>query len=155
MKEINQQQASALAFILNQIRPEWTTKSIMTVIEKNKMMPSYADLVLAAVAKAREPSCATPAPIFMQGPHWPAPVRSKLPPAPKCEDHTTYDAHSCSCCWADIKLGERPENMLGKRLIPKNKPTTKPINWGQAFETIGNEETPPTFAEATRGVAPF
>jgi len=131
--EINEQQAKALAYILHEVRREWPTQSILTVLGKNRTVPSYGDLVIAAVAKARDTRCQTPQLIFTAGTHWPDPGKVDLPKPPRCEEHTGQDAHTCTCCWADIKLGQRPENMLGKRM-----------SWaaGADWQEAATDETP-------------
>lgn len=113
--EITPEQGSALAYILCQIRKDWDQQSVKALLGKNRIVPSYGELVQAAVTKARQEHVKTPALIFTEGDHWPKPNRMKLPTAPKCEDHPTEVAEHCHCCWADIKIGDRPEHMLGKR----------------------------------------
>lgn len=153
--ELRPDEARAVAFLLNRIRPDWQIESTMKVLGQHKQVPSLAELTIAAVIKARQDSARTPATIFIEGDHWPKPTKMKLAPAPKCEDHPTETAEHCHCCWADIRVGDRPEHMLGKQLEPKTNPTTKPIDWGAIFESVAKEPTAPIVAETTRGVAPF
>lgn len=116
MRELTEPHARHLAGILNIIRPDWPVPSLLTLIWENRAQPDYPALVVAAVTKAQDRTCKTPAPIFQFGSHWPEAVRDKLPALPKCRDHDTEDAPTCRSCLADVKTGERPENMIGKRL---------------------------------------
>lgn len=124
LEPITRAQAEALAGILHQLRPEWGIPSMVTLIGRNKDHPaSFQRLVLAAVTAAnrRNPdgtwTARKPAVIFQPGRHWDHPIGETLatqPPGPNCEDHPTFQAHNCRCCWADIKTGTRPEAALGK-----------------------------------------
>ena len=121
---ITKPQAEALAGILHQLRPEWGIPALMTLIGKNIGHPApYPLLVLAAVTAAnrRNPdgtwTARTPAVIYQPGRHWDHPIGetpATQPPGPNCQDHPTFQAHNCRCCWADIKAGLRPQDALGK-----------------------------------------
>lgn len=121
---ITKPQAEALAGILHQLRPEWGIPSMVTLIGHNKDHPAtFQRLTVAAVHAATRtradgtPVADTPKVIYQPGRHWDHPVGetpAHQPAGPNCEDHPTFQAHSCRCCWADIKAGLRPENALGK-----------------------------------------
>ena len=108
MPAITEQQARALAYLLNQVRPDWPVPSLMALLEKNRDVPSLGALTVAAVTKAMEPSCKTPAPIFQPGTHWTPDVRADQPPPPRCPQHTSYYAHNCGGCRAD-RIAQKPE----------------------------------------------
>ena len=111
---ITEQQARALAFLLNAIRPDWPQPSLVTLIGQHTEVPSLSALTIAAVTKARDHTCKTPAPIFTPGPHWPAEDRATIPRGPDCPDHVGETAATCRCCHADVKLGIRPPEYHGK-----------------------------------------
>lgn len=167
---LTKSQGERLTRMLAAMRPEFDTNGIARILQKANQdggLPghNFDHAIRAAAHYATQTNTEgfyakhTPAMYPATGQHWdqtaPPGSRHKKHQEPPCEEHSGENARTCTCCWADIKLGERPENMLGKRLTPKTKPTTKPINWGEAFETIGHEEKPSTVAVATRGVAPF
>lgn len=122
MPELTDLQARHLAAVLNLIRPDWPTASLLTLLWENREQPSYPALVIAAVTKAQDRTCKTPAPIFIPGAHWPEQVRNKLPALPRCQDHPEQEAPMCNGCWADVKAGHRPENLVGKRLNRATQP---------------------------------
>ena len=101
---ITDQQARAVAYLLNQIRPDWGQKSLLSLIDKHQPGDLGA-LIIAATTKALEPSCLTPAPIFAAGNHWPVKARADLPPPEHCAVHISYYKHNCGGCRAD-KLAE-------------------------------------------------
>lgn len=105
---ITDQQARAVAFLLNQLRPDWGVGSLLTLIGKHPDV-ELGPLIVAATAKALEPSCATPGPIFVPGSHWPVKARAALPPPQRCKIHVSYPEHNCGGCRAD-KLAQPPEH---------------------------------------------
>lgn len=96
--EVQEPQARALAYLLNQIRPEWPVPSLLSLLEKNRDVPSLGALMVAAATKALEPTCRTPAPIWSPGPHWPQQTSAGLPPPALCPKHPPYYAHNCGGC---------------------------------------------------------
>lgn len=122
MPELTQPQATALAALLNQIRPDWGAKSLMTLLWDHRHQPDYAALCQAAVTKARDTTCKTPAPIFTPGPHWTAEDRAALPQGPPCVDHATFSAHNCPCCRSEVLVGDRPHDRIGKHHNQEEKP---------------------------------
>lgn len=154
--ELRPDEARAVAFLLNRIRPDWQIESTMKVLGQHKQVPSLAELTIAAVTKARQDSARTPATIFIEGDHWPKPTKMKLAPAPKCEDHPTETAEHCHCCWADIRVGDRPEHMLGKRIGNVAEPNAFGAEAvKQALRALKSPEHAEEPSETTRGVAPF
>lgn len=166
---LTRSQGERLTRMIAAMRPDFDDKGIARILQKANQdggLPGHDfDHAIRAAAHyatqlAPDGKYAkhTPAVYPATGQHWdqtaPTGSRHKKHQEPPCEEHPDFQARTCTCCWADIKLGERPENMLGKRLAPKTDATTKPVDWGKAFENVGNEQTP-TMAETTRGVAPF
>lgn len=96
---LSEQQARAVAFLLHEIRPDWPVASVMGLLEKHQDT-DLGPLLIAATTKALEPSCRTPAPIFIDGAHWRTAPTSLERPKP-CPTHTSYPAHNCGGCRAD------------------------------------------------------
>lgn len=112
-----EQQARALAYLLHEVRPDWGIDATVKVIGKHlDHAGDLGALVVAAMSAARDPQTLTPGRIFQIGAFWPADVQSCLPRPPACEDHPTFEAPTCRCCWADVKCGDRPVDMVGKHL---------------------------------------
>jgi hypothetical protein len=99
---ITDQQARAVAYLLHELRPDWGVQSLLSLIGKHQDV-DLGPLIIAATTKALEPSCVTPAPIWVPGPHWPAKSRAKLPRPEPCPQHIGEQAHNCRCCAADRK----------------------------------------------------
>lgn len=125
---ITKPQAEALAGILHQLRPEWGTPALITLIGRNRDHPAPFHLLTQAAitaANRRNPdgshTARTPAVIYQPGKHWEQPIGetpARIPAAPECEDHIGQEAHNCRACWGDIKAGLRPHNALGKHHTP-------------------------------------
>lgn len=122
MPDLTEKQVNGVAWLLHELRPEWGVGALKTLLMKNRAVPSLGALMIAATTKALEPSCATPGPIFLPGAHWPDPAAAErhLPKPPPCADHDTFAAHNCPCCWADVKIGERPQTHIGKHWQPES-----------------------------------
>jgi hypothetical protein len=115
--ELTQTQATLLAHILHEIRPDWAITSMMSLLWEHRAAHPFPALVIAAVRAASTPTNRTPAVIFMEGKHWRADgdqPREQPPPGPACEDHPEQQAHICHCCKADILVGDRPATHQGK-----------------------------------------
>lgn len=63
-------QAEALAAFIALLRPGWDAAGIMAALGQGRMMGTAADLAVAAIAAAMEPSNRTPAIIAKPGAHW-------------------------------------------------------------------------------------
>ncbi|MFJ7748691.1 hypothetical protein ACIQXM_01895 [Arthrobacter sp. NPDC097144] len=119
-------QASLLANLLNQIRPEWQINSMMTLFFENQTFAPFPALVEAAVKVARNPAKKFPNVIFMTGSHWDTTtpnIGAQAPAGPPCEDHDTEPAHNCRSCIADTKVGQRPITHIGKHYTPESETT--------------------------------
>lgn len=126
---LTKSQGERLTTVLHAARPEWATASIATILQnanRNEGLPAtdfdHALRATIAYATAKNPAGTsylkqTPGFIAEPSRFWDdtAPPHAPKPKAPPCEEHNGQDATTCACCWADIKLGQRPENMLGKR----------------------------------------
>lgn len=122
---LTEKQASLIAHTLQEIRPnDWRAQQTLEVLWQNRETPHpFTTLIQVAIRAALNPQIKSPTGIYLPGKHWdiPNPPINAPKPTP-CKEHPTYDAHTCSCCWADIKLGVRPEHMLGERMEPQAKP---------------------------------
>ncbi|WP_113717300.1 hypothetical protein [Arthrobacter dokdonensis] len=67
---ITEPQARALAELLHQLRPEWVTTSILTLLWEHRNEHPFPELSTAAVTVANDSTKRTPGIIFMDGPHW-------------------------------------------------------------------------------------
>lgn len=115
--EITKEQATTLANLIEQIRPDWPTRQVLKLIAEHRTEHTFGHLCQAAVSAASKRSNRSPNVIFMPGTHWDIEEhKAPIPKAPACEDHPTFEAHNCRCCWSDVKVGDRPENMIGKHL---------------------------------------
>lgn len=148
---ITSSQGQRLTAILLAARPDWDERGIVKALQdanKGDGLPAidFDHAMRASVAyatsKNRDGSYQKQTPSFVAQPgtHWdntaPAGMSYRSAPAQWCEEHPTFEAHNCPCCWADIKIGDRPSSMLGKRLI---RPAAQPPG-----------EPPMTIAEAKR-----
>ena len=118
---ITENQAKALAVILHEIRPRWSTPAMLKLLEKNAQHPApFADITVAAVNAARDHKVETPGAIFIDQRFWPAETKSLMPKPPPCEQHIGQDAHNCRSCHGDVKAGIRPPDMIGRHYEPPN-----------------------------------
>lgn len=116
---ITEMQARLIAHVLHEIRPAWGIEATMKVLQRNADYAApFADIIAAAVMAARDPETQTPGRIFQVQIHWPEDAKRRLPKAPDCPDHVGQEAPTCRCCHADVKVGHRPENMIGKHWEP-------------------------------------
>lgn len=121
---ITESQAKALAVMLHEIRPRWSTPAMLKVFERNHTHPAaFADIAAAAVNAARDTKVETPGCIFVDQRFWPPEIKAQLPKPPACEDHIGQDAHTCRSCHADVKAGIRPPDRIGKHHEPESENT--------------------------------
>lgn len=138
---LSERQAQILAAVLEELRPgDWTRNQVLGVLYENREQPhSFDTLLQVAVNAALNPQIKSPTGIYLPGKHWELPAQVKNAPKPiPCQQHTGQDAHSCSPCWSEIKLDQRPENMLGKRMAWVNDmpPGDPPMTIAEAKKQI-------------------
>lgn len=135
---LTQSQGQRLATALHAARPDWPTSSITSILQTanaNGGLPAHdfdhalrATIAYATTTGPNGYQKQTPAYLPEPSRFWDdtAPASSKHPRAKQmpCEDHPEENAHNCSCCWADIKIGQRPQHLLGK-LMPPSPPNTQ------------------------------
>ena len=134
---ITRSQGQRLVQIMKLMRPDWSSNPIDKILSEANQgegIPAYDfEHALRAVAHystMTEPNGGylkrTPNLFVATGKHWDdtAPTGKGYKSAPRvmCEEHSTYEAHSCSCCWADVNVGERTESQVGKMLHPAHPP---------------------------------
>lgn len=106
---ITENQAKALATLLHELRPRWSTPAMLKLLEKNAQHPApFADITVAAVNAARDHKVETPGAIFIDQRFWPDTIKAVLPKPPPCPDHVGQYAHNCICCAADRKAEPPP-----------------------------------------------
>ena len=115
----NRLQADALVQILHVIRltrgngvADWHPKAIEKTLFSNKDHPApYADIVVALTKYAKDSDKRVPSFIFDALADWHEP--GTVTPKNPCEDHG-FPAHNCHSCKADILVGDRPPEFMGK-----------------------------------------
>lgn len=122
-----------IAGAANKLRPEWSAKSVLTILRTHHPDRSFADLAVAVAVLAVDPATQTPARLSEHGPWWVATRlnvgRSETPNvgpgrgARRCDraghDHEAADA--CRLCRAEQLAGEEPEAAA--------RPATPPPAW--------------------------
>ena len=124
----NQDQATALVQIIHVIRAtrahgvaDWHPKAIEKTLFSKKDHPApYGDIVVALTRYAIDSDKRVPSFLFDALADW-APPGHTAPKNP-CEDHG-FPAHNCHSCKADILVGDRPPEFMGKHF---NIPMTGP-----------------------------
>lgn len=115
----NRVQADALVQILHVIRltrgngvADWHPKAIENTLREGHQHPApYPDIVVALTKYARDSDKRVPNFLFDSLADW-APPGHTAPKNP-CEDHG-FPAHNCHSCKADILVGDRPPEFMGK-----------------------------------------
>ncbi|WP_346921719.1 hypothetical protein [Glutamicibacter creatinolyticus] len=139
---LTRSQGQRLVQIIKLMRPDWTKNPVDKILSDANQadgLPAHdfehALRAAAYYATMTDPGGGyakrTPNMYPSTGKHWDAtaPTSSKhqRATAPQCEDHAGQDATTCRSCHADIKLGHRPPEKLGKRL--SGPATPPPPNW--------------------------
>lgn len=91
---ITKNQATNLATLLHDIRPDWGIQALITLIGKNRNHADLPQLAKAAITIATNPDKKTPAIIFLDGSHWNThttkPLQTTQPPTElHCHEHNT------------------------------------------------------------------
>ena len=100
-----------LAGAVSKLRPDWTARSVRTYLETKHADRAFADLAVALVVVACDPTSTTPARIEQHGPWWVA-TRANVPgrtyvPGPGDEEpcrrpgHEHEIARACRACRAE------------------------------------------------------
>jgi len=137
--KLTDQQGQRLTTMMLAMRPDWTPNKPGIVLAKANDTDGFpaADFghcirALAAYATETHPDGSfvkrTPNVYPEHGRHWTttAPDGHDAPPARPCGDHDTEPAHNCRSCLADVKVGDRHPNMIGKRTTPTVTPGRSP-----------------------------
>lgn len=123
--------ANALANIITATRafhhagpdgqPDWNHTAVCNTIRKNLNHPApYGDIVIALVKYARDSPKHVPSFLFDALADWHEP--GTVAPKNPCEDHG-FPAHNCHSCKADILVGDRPPEFMGKHYdVPMSGP---------------------------------
>ena len=93
-------------------RPDWNHTAVCNTIRANLNHPApYGDIVIALVKYARDSDKRVPSFLFDALADWHEP--GTVAPKNPCEDHG-FPAHNCHSCKADILVGDRPPEFMGK-----------------------------------------
>lgn len=116
----NIKQAQVLTEMITVIRctkhrtnnPDWHPTAIENVLRDNHTHPApYPTIVQALVKYATDSDKRTPSFLFDALADWHEP--GTIAPKNPCEDHG-FPAHNCHSCKADILVGDRPPEFMGK-----------------------------------------
>lgn len=105
------EQATPLAALVHQLRPEWDERGILKALEKCAGRNLF-DVAAAAIRAAADRGAKTPGVIPSDGPHWRERVSDQLSPRnpmphEECPHHVGQFRLACSGCHADKLAGER------------------------------------------------
>lgn len=113
-----------IAGAVAKLRPEWSARAVRTYLEAKHADRAYADLAVALVVVACDPTSQTPARLDTHGPWWLATrvnVGQTTPdvgpgrgiPACTRPGHEHEAAHACRCCRAEaIAVDDEPEPVV-------------------------------------------
>jgi len=131
MFRLSTQEGQRLTTAMLAMRPDWTPNKpgvMLAAINENEGLPGkdfgHALRALAHYATAQSDDgrhqYRTPDIYPRDGKHWTttAPENWTKPKPPPCQVHIGEDGPTCRCCIADVKLGDRPANMIGKHWQP-------------------------------------
>ncbi|NKG22230.1 hypothetical protein [Paeniglutamicibacter terrestris] len=135
---IHKQQAEVLAALLALMRPgNWRPNQTLSLFAEHRDDPHpFPVIAEAAIRAANDPAIKSPSGIFLPGKHWQFETFKVEPPkADPCPDHEWEAAHHCRACLADVLVGERRSDQVGKGKPKLCKPQPPPKGWRQA-ETV-------------------
>lgn len=115
---MNDYEAERIAAAINVLRPDWPTRSLITLLGRPQLASRPRRDVLVALAwVAAEPNTANPGRVLEAGPWWKAaaagePTASTRYPAKagspdECRTHPGEWANTCRACAGDRLAGER------------------------------------------------
>lgn len=149
--QLDNRHGELLVQLAASLRPDWNPASLRTTLQAGNPLPGedwehvIRALLAYATARKADGSWAKLTPRFFPLPgeaHWTTTQVAGLRPreyvkAPACEDHPEQEAATCRCCWADVKVGERPTEGIGRR-TPEGGWVKKPAQEPQE-PTVGDE----------------
>jgi hypothetical protein len=132
--KLTSQEGQRLTAAMLAMRPDWTPNnpgSLLAVANEAAGLPGHdfghALRALAHYATATgddgRHQYRTPNIYVQDGKHWTAtaPETWTKPKPPACPDHIGEEAPTCRCCHADVKVGLRPAEMIGKHYEPESE----------------------------------
>lgn len=151
--KLTNQEGQRLTACMLAMRPDWSKNNPGQLLaEANTVgLPGHdfghALRALAAYCTARDDGgwqYRTPNLFAQDGKYWTgtAPTDWVRPKAPMCKDHPESEGPTCRGCHADVKVGDRPENMIGRHWTPPTETTEHleaPAHVGAS--AISQEET--------------
>lgn len=127
--QLTNQEGQRLTAIMLAMRPDWVKNNPEKILADANMtgLPGqdfgHSLRALAAYCTARDESgwqYRTPNLYIQDGKYWTstAPTNWVRPKAPMCKDHPESEAPTCRGCHADVKVGDRPADMIGRHYTP-------------------------------------
>lgn len=111
-------EAEAVGRIVNQLRPDWPTQQVITIIGRDHQHRPMRDVLVALVWVATDPDSKTPARVTEDGPWWRAaaaqatiadkPTRMPVRTREACPTHPGYLRQRCAGCRADSLAAPGP-----------------------------------------------
>lgn len=133
--KLTDQEGQRLVAMMLAMRPDWTPNKPGRLLHETNQAgglthaQDYGHAIRALAAYATETGLdgrhtkRTPNLYPADGRHWTTTATQPhaLPQGPPCEDHPEQEAANCRCCWADIKVGQRPTTHIGKHHTPESE----------------------------------
>jgi len=115
-----------LAGMANALRPDWTVRSLVTLILTNLDHRAYQDVALALAWIATDPTTATPGRLLEAGPWWltAKPTTSTpdtMPGRERCPEHEWERAHNCRACRSEQIAATDTDRTLASQGIPADR----------------------------------
>ena len=135
--KLTDQEGQRLVAMMLAMRPDWTPNKPSLLLHAANQgdgfiyAQDYGHVIRALAHYATETGpdgrhhYRTPDLYPADGRHWTttATKPEALPPGPACEDHPEEPARNCRCCWADVRVGDRPHHLIGKHHQPESENT--------------------------------
>ncbi|NIH70504.1 hypothetical protein [Auritidibacter ignavus] len=127
--KLSNAEGNALHHLAIALRPDWVRNRPGQVWHQrvtDSTFPhavSFLHTIHALIAYASpQAGMRTPNLFPQSGAHWDTTVPARSQEfLPRCQDHDWEPATTCSACWADVKVGDRPRNMIGKHYRVKHR----------------------------------
>ena len=113
-----------LAAAANALRPEWSVRSLCTLINTNLSVRAYQDVAVALAWIATDPKTKTPGRILELGPWWRASVDGTTPiHYSRCQEpgHTSYSATNCGACRSEALEATEQQRTLRAQGVPPDR----------------------------------